>query len=260
MNPYRRFSKAALLSLIDVFKESYTYHSGALTYHFLLSMAPLTVILINLLGFLPLIELSRIEETIDQIFPQYTNKVIHEILEVQKRSKETSAIALGLSYFFSVGFIRYLGKAFSFVSEGELTERRELFYWVFMPAFLLGLVLIISSSFFLSIYLKLVVPKNYSVIIDLSYVLPGTLTLFALYRSFIRGSFSILKLLAISAYVSFLMFASQLGFTWYIANVFKGSLLYGSLTTIIISLLWINLIFLTLLYGARLIYRLRREP
>ncbi len=259
MSSLKRFFKVALLSFFDIFKENYTYHSGALTYHFMLSMAPLTIVLLNMLSLLPITDMGEIERTIDRIFPQYTNTVIHEILQVQKRSRETSIIALGISYFFSVGFIKYVGKAFSFVSEGELGERRELFYWFFMPLFLLSVVLVMSASFFLSIYLKLVIPKGYSVLIDLSYIIPGTLILFLLYRSFLKDGFGIGKLLGISAFVALLMFATQLAFTWYIAHLFRGSLLYGSLSAIVVFLLWMNLIFLTLLYGARLIHRLRRK-
>ncbi|WP_457599918.1 YihY/virulence factor BrkB family protein [Hydrogenivirga sp.] len=259
MNPFKRFLREAFLSVVDLFRNNYTYHSGALTYHFLLSMAPLTIVLLNLLSFLPVVDIGEVEQTIDRLFPQYTNKVIHEILEVQKRSRETSLIALGLSYFFSVGFIKYVGRAFSFVSEGELGERRELFYWFFMPVFLLGIVLTISLSFFLSIYLKLVVPPAYSAVVDLSYAIPGTLVLLFIYRSFLKNPIGIGKLFLVSAYVSLLMFLSQLAFTWYIAHVFKGSLLYGSLSTIIVSLLWVNLLFLTLLYGARLIHRLGKD-
>jgi len=57
------------------------------------------------------------------------------------------------------------------------------------------------------------------------------------------------KLIGVSALVSFLMFLLQLGFTWYIVHIFKGSVLYGSLSTVIVFLLWINLLFLTILFG-----------
>ena len=257
MNLFKRFFKIALLSFFDIFRENYTYHSGALTYHFMLSMAPLTVVLLNMLSLLPITDIGEIERTIDRLFPQYTNTVIHEILQIQKRSGETSIIALGLSYFFSVGFIKYVGKALSFVSEGEFGEKRELFYWFFMPLFLLSVVLILSVSFFLSIYLKLVIPKGYSVLLDLSYILPGTLILFLLYRSFLKDGVGVGKLFGISAFVALLMFVTQLGFTWYIAHLFRGSLLYGSLSAIVVFLLWMNLIFLILLYGARLIHRFK---
>jgi len=55
------------------------------------------------------------------------------------------------------------------------------------------------------------------------------------------------------------VFVSQSLLSWYVANLFKGSLLYGSLSTVVIFLLWINILFLILLGGARMIYRLSKN-
>ncbi len=259
MNTLRRFLSSFFLSLIDLFRESYTYHSGALTYHFMLTMAPLTIVLLNLLSFLPMVDMGELERVVDRLFPQYTNRVIHEILEVQRRSKETSFIALGISYFFSVGFIKYVGRALSFVSEGRMGEKKEIFYWLFMPIFLLAVVAVISAYFFLSIYIKLVVPRTYSLIADASSVIPMTLILFLVYVSFLKEGIGLLKLMLVSLLVSLIMLSIQFGFTWYIAHLFKGSLLYGSLSAVVVFLLWVNLIFLTMLFGGRLIYRLKES-
>jgi membrane protein len=251
-----RLFKVALLSLFDVIRHNYAYHSGALTYHFMLSMAPMTIVLLNLISFLPVLDIEKVEATLENMLPQYTGVVVREILEVQKRSHETSLIALSLAYFFSVGFIKYLGRAFSFVSDGRLGGKRELFYWVFMPVFLLGAILVILTFFFLSLFVKVMIPKDYIYLIDLIYMFPGTVVVAILYKSFLKSEITLLRLITTSLYISALMFLTQLAFTWYIANLFRGSLLYGSLSTVIVFLLWINLIFLTLLYGARMLSRL----
>jgi len=49
---FRNIPRATLLSLIDVVRYNYTYHSGALTYHFMLSIAPLTIVLVHLFSLL----------------------------------------------------------------------------------------------------------------------------------------------------------------------------------------------------------------
>ncbi len=250
--------KALLLSILDAVRENYTYHSGALTYHFLLSIAPLTIVLVNILSLLPAFDLEKLELTIDKVFPQYTLKVIHEIIEIQRRIKETSLIAILLSYVFSVGFIKHMGRALSLVSGGELGEKREPFYWIFMPVFLLGVIVAIFLTFLLSIYVKFVIPKGLSIFVDVVYVIPATVILFLLYRSFLRVSFGNLALLTISFLISLLILLVQILFSWYIVNVFRGNLFYGSLSSIIVFLLWTNLIFLLLLLGARLIYRSKK--
>jgi len=257
MKSIRVFLKALTLSLIDVFQKGYMYHSGALTYHFMLAIAPLTIVLLNMLSFFPLVDVGEIEKFLSGVLPQYTSRIVKEILEVQKRSGETSFVALMLSYFFSVGFIKYMGRAFAFVSEGKLGERRELFYWVFMPVFLLAVVVSLSVYFFISIYIKLVLPLGVLPLLYVFYLIPGTLILTLLYRSFAKEPPSMKEVFSVSLLVSFLLSLAQLGFTWYIANVFRGSLLYGSLSAIVVFLLWSNTLFLMLLFGARLIYRLK---
>jgi len=255
MSLFRKFIKAFLLSVGDVVKGGYTYHSGALTYHFLLSLAPLTIVLVNLLSLLPVMDPRNIEEITDKIFPQYTLKIVHEILEVQKRSRETSILALLLSYFFSVGFVKHIGRAFSLVSEGRMGEKREIFYWFFMPVFLLGTVVLISLSFFLSVYLKLIIPKGFALVVEASYILPGTIVIFLLYLSFLRSEKKVAFLFLTSFTVSALLYLMQFLFSFYLAKIFRGNILYGSLSSVVVFLIWMNLIFLTLLFGARLIYR-----
>ncbi|NPA41597.1 MAG: hypothetical protein GXO18_04915 [Aquificae bacterium] len=251
--------KAIALSFYDLIRQNYAYHSGALTYQFLLSIAPLTIVLVNALSLMPVIDLDRIIETVDRILPQYTNKVVHEILALQKKSGQVSFIALGLSYFFSVGFIKNLGKAFYFVSEGLLGQKREFLYWLLMPVLLLVFILVMSAFFFLSLYMKFVIPKTYTFVSDLLYVLPGALILMVLYGSFLTRRVSPYKLMFVSFFVSVLIFLIQWVFTWYVANIFKGSLLYGSLSTVVAFLIWANLIFLMIVLGARLIYRLENS-
>lgn len=255
MNRFKKFLKAFLLTAGDILRGGYTYHSGALTYHFLLSLAPLTIVLVNLLSLLPAMDPRKIGEITDRIFPQYTLKIVHEILEVQRRSKETSALALLLSYFFSVGFVKHIGRAFSLVSEGKMGEKREVFYWVFMPVFLLGVVALISLSFFLSVYLKFILPKGFALLIEVFYILPGTVTVFLLYLSFLKVKKNLFSLLLSSFIVATLLYIMQFVFSFYLAKIFKGNILYGSLSSVVVFLLWMNLIFLALLFGARLIYR-----
>ena len=253
---FKRFLRAVLLSILDTIGRNYTYHSGALTYHFMLSIAPLTVVLVHLLSLLPFFEIERIELLLDRFFPQYTSRVIHEIIQLQQKGFQTSFLALGISYVFSVGFLRNVSKAFSYVSEGLLGGKREVFYWFLMPVLMLAFVSILSASFFLSVYLKVILPKYLSALSDLSYILPGATILFLLYLSFLKRRARLKVILTASLFVSLMMFLLQTLFTWYLAKVFKGSLLYGSLSTAVAFLLWINLIFLSLLLGARLIYRL----
>ena len=248
--------KILVACFYDILKKNYTYHSGALTYQFLLAIAPLSIVIFNLLSFLPFIDVDRITDFVDNFLPQYTNKVIHEIITLQSHGKQASIIAIALSYFFSVGFVKNLSNALAFVSENTLGRKRELIYWAVMPVLLLILTLIVVIVFFISIFVRLLIPSEYSILAWLLYLLLVMLVLLLLYTVFLNKRVRV-KHLIFSSFVSALfIFMSQFLFSWYVSNVFKGSLIYGSLSTVIAFLIWSNLNFLIIILGARLIYRL----
>ncbi len=259
MRSRSRLLRALGLTLIDAVRGNYLYHAGALSYHLLLALAPLSVILVSFADLLPFFDIDRLEAIADRLFPRYASDIVHEVLDLRRRRTESSLLAVLISYIFSVGFIRSMGKAFSAVSEGVFGERREAFYWIFMPIFLLAVVLFILLSFALSVYLKIVLPEGYRMVLDLAYTLPAALLLTVLYLSFLKRRVSLPRVAGVSLLTSFSLFVLQLAFSWYTANVFRGNVLYGSLSGIVIFLLWTNLIFLSLLMGARLIYRLGKE-
>ncbi len=250
------FFKVLIDSFYDLLRNNYAYHSGALTYQFLLAIAPLSIVLFNLLSLMPFIDTERIVEFVDNFLPQYTNKVIHEIITLQSHGKQASVIAVVLSYFFSVGFVKNLSKAFAFVSENTLGQKHELVYWITMPILLLVLVLILALFFFINLVIKMIVPLNYSFVIALTYISLGTLVLIFIYITFLNKRIKVKHLLISSFISSLLIFIAQTLFTWYVANIFRGSLLYGSLSTLVAFLIWSNLNFLVIIFGARLIYRL----
>ncbi len=252
----KTFLKVFLLTLWDTIRKNYFYHSSSLSFSFFLSLAPLSFILISFIDFIPNFDLNRFEIIIKQIFPSYATDIIGEILEVKDRRIKASLLAFLISYVFSVGFIRNTAKALSYVSEDFLGERKEWFYWILMPVFLIGGLGIISLSFMLSIYIKLAFPLKLHV--EIVYTLPGAVLFFFLYLSFLKRKVSFLKLFGVSFFLSLTLFLIQIVFSWYITHLFRGNLFYGSLSAVVVFLLWINTVFTVLLIGARLIYRMEK--
>jgi membrane protein len=251
----KRFLRALLLSLFDVFDKGYTYHSGALAFQMLLSLVPMIIVAVNVVPLLPFVEIDKLEDLLIRRFPEHAQKVMAELFELQQKGKSTSAIALALSYFFCVGFIKRLGMSLSFVSEHKFKQRGEIFFWVFMPFMLLLGIILFSIAFFLSIYLKLIFPKLVPYLVELIYILPLGIIICTVYISFLNIRFS-LTLVLVSYMTAANIALVQWGFTWYVSYIFKSSVVYGSLTTVILFLIWLNLLFLTLLVGARVIFRL----
>ena len=250
----RKLSRALGLALADLIRENYLYHAGALTYYFILSVAPLTVALIHISGLIPFLKDIRVEDILHTLLPESASKLVDEMVRARPRD---SFLALCLSYLFSVGLLRNMSRAFSYVSEGILGGRGEIFHWFAAP--LLTLALLASALlFFVSLYLKAVIPGTVPFLSDLLQILPGTLYLTLLYSLFLRRRVGMLSVLTVSVFVSGSVLLMQALFTWYVLNIFERSAVYGSLSTLVAFLIWANLIFLSILLGARLIYRLER--
>ena len=122
------------------------------------SLAPMTLVLAS--G----IDLSKVESVV--IFPPYASDVVREIMHVRERGLQVSIVALGISYIFSVSFIKHLSRAFTYVSEGALGPRREAFYWFFMPIFVVASLTLLFMSIVLSLYLKVIMLRPLSFVVE----------------------------------------------------------------------------------------------
>ena len=249
-----RWLRSLLLASLDLTRGGYTYHSGALTYHFMLSLAPLTVVFLNITALTGIVTPEKVETVARHFLPAYTDRVVEEVLSVYQRIGKASALALVLSYVFSVGLVKNLSRALSYVSEGLIGERKEPFYWVFMPMFYMAVMVVIYLEFVFTLYVKHTFGSTY--LINLVHIFSGTLFLTLIYLSFLKKRVHPCILVGSSLVVSVVLVFVQLVFAVYLTHIFKGSLFYGTLGTLIAFLLWMNLVSLLLLFGARLIYRL----
>jgi len=253
---FRNGVKALALALLDALRGNYFYHSGALTYQFILSLIPMSVVALGFADLIPLFDPRQLEGIVEKLLPQYASGLVREVLEIRNRRAETSLLAFLTSYIFSVSLIRSMGKALFFVSGGIFGERKEILYWILMPLTLLMGSAVLLLSFALNLYLKFSLPAGYRSVIEFVYILPGSLLIFFLYLLFLKQRIPFFTVLLVSFLSSASLSLLQSLFTWYIAEVFRGNLLYGSLSSVVIFLLWMNLVFFVFLLGARLIYRI----
>lgn len=246
--------KAFLFSIKDILLGGYSYHAGSLTYHLLLTVAPLSIVLTTLASLSPFVDVAKIEAFLEENLPQMSATVVRELLSARERGQETSLLAVGLSYFFSINFVRTLGRALESVSEGVFGSVREVFLWLTMPLVLLVGASSVSLLFALSLYIKLRFPSLISFSQDLIYFLPLVVSITALYFIFLKKQEASKFIPPVALLVSITLVLAQSLFTWYLAHLFRGSILYGSLASVVAFLIWINLSFMILLWGSRLIY------
>jgi len=242
------------MALYDAFRDDYTYHASALTLQLLLVLAPMLLFLTALSLYAPFLDLNKLEELLERELPAQTGVVLKELMRVKEQAKTVSVFSLALSYLFSVNFVRKLSKSFSYVVEDRHLKRSNLFFLLSLPVWFLLFGASVSLFFSLSVYLKARLPGALKLLPDLVASLPVLATVLSIYASFIKVERKEALLYAI--FLVFVgTFALQFLFTLYTAHVFKGSILYGSLSTVILFLLWLNANFTVLLIGARFIER-----
>ncbi|AAC06719.1 YhjD/YihY/BrkB family envelope integrity protein [Aquifex aeolicus] len=253
MGTLRKLLNALFLCLWDAFRYDYSYHASALTLQLLLVLAPLIVFLAALSSYLGFIKLDLLEEVLREHFPKQTHAVIAEILKAKEQGKTASLISLLVSYFFSVNFVKKIAKSLSYVVERKKRDVHEVFFWVGFPILLVLFSFVTGMSFYVSILLKTYF-KGIGFLSNLASSLPLLFLVISLYWSFIKINRKI-SLLISSFLVYFFASLLQYIFTLYTVYVFKGSVLYGSLSTIVLFFLWLNFNFLLFLVGARFIER-----
>jgi len=254
-----RFLRALYLSVYDALREDFTYHASALTLQLLLVLAPMLLFFVTLSFYTPLVDFEKLEAFLEREMPSQTSTILRELLKVKEHGKTVSLFSLFLSYFFSVNFVRKVSRSFYYIVEERHLKRSNLFFLVSLPIWFLLFGISVSVLFSLSVYLKAKLPGMLKTLPDLFASVPVMATVFALYVAFIRAKRKEAYLLAIL--IVFLgTFLLQFLFTLYTAYIFKGSILYGSLSTVILFLLWLNANFTVLLIGARFIERYDSLP
>ncbi|WP_461829347.1 YhjD/YihY/BrkB family envelope integrity protein [Aquifex sp.] len=250
----KRGLKALYLSLYDAVKEDFSYHASALTLQLLLVLAPMFVFFTAIIAHTPYLDIQKIERFIVEHFPSQTHKILNEIFKIQKYGNIASAVSLALSYFFSVGFIKKIAKSFSYIVEDRFKKKHEFFFWIFLPVSLVLFGILSSIFFSVSVFLKIHFKDMPKILPDVVSSLPFFLFILILYLSFVRIDRKV-SLLFSGLFVFGVSVLLQYLFTLYTSYIFKGSVLYGSLSSVVLFLIWLNVNFIVILVGARYIYR-----
>ena len=246
--------KALYLSFYDAFRLDFSYHASALTLQLLLVLAPMFVFFTAIITHTPYMDLKKIEQFIVEHFPRQTHTILNEIFKVQKYGNIASAVSLALSYFFSVSFIKKIARSFYYVVEDKFRKKHEFFFWIFLPISFVFFGILSSLFFSISVFLKLHFKEIPKFLPDVVSSLPFFFFIIVLYISFIKIEKK-LSLLFSGMFIFFTNVLLQYSFTLYTSYIFKGSVLYGSLSSIVLFLIWLNVNFIVILVGARYIYR-----
>lgn len=215
-----------------------------LTYRLIFALFPFLIFLISLIGFFN-INAEYILEEIYLIFPDEIAGVINGVLEDVLGARNAAVLSLSLLlalYTSVVGFkavMHGINKVY-----GQADTRHVLLQWTYSLISMLTLAVALISSILLTIIFNPIGILATIPILIFSIII--------IYRLCIGRKKSVLSLLPGAILTLAVWVISAFGFNIYVNNFQQFSLIYGSLTSVFLAMLWLNIISFTILFGALL--------
>ncbi|MCL2854983.1 MAG: YihY/virulence factor BrkB family protein [Defluviitaleaceae bacterium] len=214
-----------------------------LTYHLIFALFPFLVFLISLVGFFnihPDYLMMEVSAILPTQIAEMVNLVINDVVDTRNPSILTTSLIIAV-YTVANGF-RSIMRGINRVYRQE-DGRHNVKKW----ALCLLLVLILSAA---------IISSLITIIFGvMGLAIAAAILLFAIvliYRLSSSVKHPFLSMLPGSVLTMVVWGISSWGFSLYITNFSNHSLIYGPITSIILTMLWLNIISITILFGAQL--------
>ena len=243
---FRKRAFALIFSLKKIITGNLGHYSSAMTYRFLMVFSSLIVLLGFLSSFLPFLSPDRVFELINQILPKYASSVFEKLQSVYKHRNLGTILSVLISYFFVVSYAKMFAKLLSDIVETQI-KLREVFLWVFIPIYLLFFsISILVGSAFLS-FIQAFLPEWLSVLLFIVKIVIFLPIVYFLYWFFLKDLIKPLYILEASVY--FLLALNIINFLFYkfVVKLVSLNPLYGLLGSLLLFLIWLELVFSFLL-------------
>jgi len=237
-----------------------------LTYRLIFSLFPFLIFLISLVGFFD-IDADFLLEEVSRLFPlqiaQIVNDVIYEVVDTRNPSIMSTSLLLYL-YTAANGF-RAVGRGIN-KAYGRQDSRTFVKRWLCHGLLVLSLALAIVTSLLVIIFGDAIhAAITYYIPIDRGFLsalfgIFGVLvtmfimlaTVILIYRLSMDKPQPIIALLPGATITIVVWAVSSSAFNFWINNFSRHSLIYGSIASIFITMLWLNIISITILLGAQI--------
>ena len=251
--------KFGSLFVKNYFKYGVSRSSASLAYYLMFSFFPLLIFLNSILGIIN-ISPSQIQVFIS-IFPQDVQKVIFDYLEYLSHTDNVIPLILGLGLTL-YSFTRCVNSLYHTINEifGVLNPKKSMlksFFFTFglMISVYLMLFLVVSGGLILSFVLKFVTfSHDFIKIINTTRYLVAVsyffFILMLMYKLIPTRKLKYIQVLPGALYAILGLFIISIGFSFYVANFSNYSLIYGSLSTIMILMLWLYISAMIIIQGA----------
>lgn len=235
-----------------------------LTYRLIFSLFPFAIFLISLVGYFDIDADTLLMEAFE-VFPQEIAQVINDVMQevVDTRSPNIMSTSLLLSIFTVANGFNAIGRGINKVYD-QKDNRGIIKRWLYSTLLVIILAFAILSSLLVVIYgdaingiiTRYFEPNHYiTAIFGLAgFLLAICIMLVAimLIYSLSLGSKQPIISLLPGAMLTIVVWAiSSSFFNFYVNNFSRYSLVYGSIASIFITMLWLNIISATILIGAQ---------
>ena len=249
-------------------KGSITTRAASMSFKFFLALFPAIIFLFTLIPFIPVDNFQ--EELLSQlkiILPHDAYSLTISTIEDLVKNKQGSLLSIGFlsALYFAADGVNAIMDAFNesvYISKTQsfLKKRLKAFMLTFIISILVisSVVAIVFGQLFLSFLLDkgfLVSLISYYLLMFLNWIVIFILFYFTISFLYYFGSAKKTKwkfFTVGSTVTTFLMIITSIGFAWYINNFGQYNKIYGSIGTLMVIMLWINLNSLLLLLGFEL--------
>jgi len=243
------FIRLCLFSFCEAVEKDFMFYAASVAYYTLMSIIPLFVFIISL-------ALITFHVNIESLIPrEILESPLKPFFDQVKRLVETSGFvsstAVLVMLWFSRGIFLSVERAFCEILGRE--NPAGFFYKNFAVILSIFILWVLMILFYIMKYLILLLLPSTPVvpfISSVSIILMLFSILFNVYFFLLPVKFPIKIVLKVSAFVLFMLMIFERVFVWFIVNVSKVNIIYGSFAALVIFLLWIYYSATMVLIGA----------
>lgn len=262
------FYNVALFFFKGMQKGYITQRASALSFNFFLALFPAILFLFTLIPYLPISNFQfTLFEMLSELLPQNAFETVKETINDILTHKRTGLLSFGfiMTFYFATNGVNAIIEAFN--STYHTIETRS---WIKQRLISLFLVIVLSVLLVVAIFL-IILGSHIINFLAQHGILKGQLTIYTILVSkwivivallFFGVSFlyyyaparkSRFKFISAgSTLTTILIIITTMGFNFYVTNFSKYNVLYGSIGTLIIVLMWIYINAIILLVGFEL--------
>jgi len=245
----KRFINYVLYAVCDAFESDYMFCAAAIAYFTLVSIIPLLITMffieilifnVDILSLLP-------KELVNSPLKPFFERIQHVILT----TGIVSGTAIPIMLWFARGVFLAVERSFAFIL-GKCNPAGYIGRNILVILFIFVLWVLMFGFYSLKLFFAVVFPSNFlaMLISSVGLLVVMFLILFCLYYFLLPVKFHWKMVFKVSIFVFVMLILFERGFLYFIENISKIDILFGSFAAVIVFLLWIYYSAIMVLIGA----------